>query len=125
MKARAKKAFLNLTLLFLICPAYCVFVYCTDLYIPCIFRLLTGLKCPGCGISHMLINLLHFNFKAAFKSNQLLFITFPIIISMIIREIYCYIKYGNHKTDKWIKVTSFVLIALFIAFTLLRNIFKF
>lgn len=73
----------------------------------------------------MIINIFHLNFKAAFKSNQLLFLTSPIIAAMIAREIYCYIKYEKHKTDKWIDITSFILIGMFILFTVLRNIYKF
>lgn len=125
MKARAKKACIFLTVILLIGIVYYIVTYFTGLYIPCTVRLITGFRCPGCGISHMIINIFHFNFKAAFKSNQLLFVTSPIIIAMIVREIYCYIKYENHKTDKWIDITAFVLIALFLIFTVFRNIFEF
>lgn len=124
MKSRAKKVCIFLTAFLLIGIAY-YFVTClTGLYIPCFVRLITGYRCPGCGISHMIINIFHLNFKAAFKSNQLLFLTSPLIIAMIIREIYCYIKYGNHKTDKWIDITAFILIALFLVFTVFRNIYE-
>lgn len=125
MKFRAKRVCIFLTALLLIGIAYYFVAYFTGLYIPCYVRLVTGFKCPGCGISHMIINIFHLNFKAAFKSNQLLFVTSPLIAAMIIREIYCYIKYGKHKTDKWIDITAFILVALFLIFTVLRNIFEF
>lgn len=125
MKLRAKRVCISLTALLLIGIAYYFVAYFTGLYIPCYVRLVTGFKCPGCGISHMIINIFHLNFKAAFKSNQLLFVTSPLIAAMIIREIYCYIKYGKHKTDKWIDITAFILVALFLIFTVLRNIFEF
>lgn len=125
MKIRAKKVCISLTALLLIGIAY-YFVTCfTGFYIPCPVRLITGFRCPGCGISHMIINIYHLNFKAAFKSNQLLFVTSPLIIAMVVREIYCYIKYEKHKTDKWIDITAFILIALFLIFTVLRNIYEF
>lgn len=125
MKSRAKKLCIFLTAILLIGVLYYFVTYFTGFYIPCLVRLVTGLRCPGCGISHMIINIFHLNFKAAFKSNQLLFLTSPIIAAMIAREIYCYIKYEKHKTDKWIDITSFILIGMFILFTVLRNIYKF
>ena len=125
MKSRAKKVCIFLTAILLIGVLYYFVTYFTGFYIHCLVRLVTGLRCPGCGISHMIINIFHLNFKAAFKSNQLLFLTSPIIAAMIAREIYCYIKYEKHKTDKWIDITSFILIGMFILFTVLRNIYKF
>lgn len=125
MKSRAKKVCIFLAAILLIGVLYYFVTYFTGFYIPCLVRLVTGLRCPGCGISHMIINIFHLNFKAAFKSNQLLFLTSPIIIAMIVRETYCYIKYEKHKTDKWIDITSFILIGAFILFTVLRNIYKF
>ena len=37
--------------------------------VPCIFRTITGLKCPGCGVTHMLINMVQMNFAGAFAAN--------------------------------------------------------
>ena len=124
MKNRAIKVSISFSILILIGVFYYLVTCFTGLYIPCYIRLITGFRCPGCGISHMLINIFHMNFTAAFKSNQLLFITSPIIIAMIIRNVYCYIRYNNYKTDKWIDIISLILIALFIIFTVLRNIYQ-
>ncbi len=46
---------------------YALFVHATGLMIPCPFRLITGLKCPGCGMTHMCMSLLRLDFKAAVK----------------------------------------------------------
>ena len=125
MKSRAKKVCIFLTAILLIGVLYYFVTYFTGFYIPCLVRLVTGQKKTGGGKTHMILNIFHLNFKAAFKSNQLLFLTSPIIAAMIAREIYCYIKYEKHKTDKWIDITSFILIGMFILFTVLRNIYKF
>lgn len=34
--------------------------------VPCVFRTLTGFKCPGCGITHMLIAELQLDFASTF-----------------------------------------------------------
>ena len=49
--------------------------------IPCFFRLVTGLKCPGCGITTMLLALLHGNVRAAFYANPFLFCTLPLLLA--------------------------------------------
>lgn len=40
-------------------------------YIPhfCLMQKLLGLPCPGCGVCHSVISILHFNFAAAWQSN--------------------------------------------------------
>ncbi len=125
MKNRAIKVSIFFTILILLGIAYYFVTYLTGLYIPCYIRLITGFRCPGCGISHMIINIFHMNFKAAYMSNQLLFLTSPIIIAMIAREVYCYIRYDTHETDKCIEITAIILIVLFLIFAVLRNIFGF
>ena len=43
-------------------------------YPPCVFNLLTGLLCPGCGGTRALHALLHGDVAAAFAFNPLLFV---------------------------------------------------
>ena len=38
---------------------YAVFVKWSGIAIPCLFHLVTGLKCPGCGVTQMCVALLH------------------------------------------------------------------
>jgi hypothetical protein len=42
-------------------------------YPRCIFKLATGLDCPGCGSTRALHQLLHGNVEAAFRLNPMLF----------------------------------------------------
>ena len=35
----------------------------------CLFRMISGLPCPGCGITHSIVALFHFDFQAAWKAN--------------------------------------------------------
>lgn len=52
---------------------YAVFVMATGIGLPCPIRLVTGLKCPGCGITTCLVSLLRLDFHAAFHANPLVF----------------------------------------------------
>jgi hypothetical protein len=47
---------------FLLGLAYYIITQLTPLRIPCLFQKITGLACPGCGISHFCIRLLHLDF---------------------------------------------------------------
>ena len=77
---------------------YFVWVVLTDIYIPCPFKLLTGLKCPGCGITHMIMALFRLDFKEAFLSNPFLFVLLPLIIGVYIANRIYYIVKGEIRT---------------------------
>lgn len=50
----------------------------TPFRIPCIFQTITGLACPGCGVSHFCIRLLHLDFAGAVRENLALAVLLPI-----------------------------------------------
>ena len=52
---------------------YYLLIQFTPLRIPCFFRTVTGLQCPGCGVTHMILALLHLDFPTAFHANPVLF----------------------------------------------------
>ena len=52
----------NVFLICLMLGIYTVFVSNTGTGFPCLFRYFTHLQCPGCGVTHMLLELLHGNF---------------------------------------------------------------
>lgn len=47
-------------------------------YPQCIFHLLTGLWCPGCGLTRGLYAFLHGDYLAAARMNYLLFVVVPV-----------------------------------------------
>lgn len=52
----------------------------------CVWYLLTGNKCLGCGITTAMVQLLQGNFKSAFEANFLIIIVAPILF-------YCWISF--------------------------------
>jgi len=100
---------------------YYAFVTKTGLRIPCPFYETTGLLCPGCGITRMIISLSEFDFSAAYGYNKLLFTTWPLIALPFIYSEISYIKTGIRRFGR----LSFLLwteLFLMIVFTVLRNI---
>ena len=57
----------------------------TGFFPPCIFRLLTGLTCPGCGTTRALHEIAHGHFQAAFMLNPLLLIASPFLLLAFMR----------------------------------------
>lgn len=89
------------------------------LYIDCPIKKITGLYCPGCGITRMLLSILKLDFYQAFRYNSLLFITLPVFLFFIGEAILTKKEpLYNKVPDKiWI-----VVIVLFIGYGVLRNI---
>lgn len=89
------------------------------IYIHCPIKAITGLYCPGCGITRMLLSIIQLDFYQAFRYNPLLFITLPIFIifflnALITKREPLYNKISN-------KVWTIIII-IFIAYGILRNI---
>ena len=123
MKERIKKVLeANLILLLIFVTYYIINKY-TGIYIPCMFHEITGYKCPGCGITHLLFDLVNFRFVEAFKDNPLLFIYLPFVIAYYIYMTYLYIY--NKKDKIIVKIPNYVwgiLIAITIIYGVVRNI---
>lgn len=54
---------------------------------PCLFRLATGLQCPGCGSTRALHHLLHGDVAGAFRLNSLLLAVPPFAVAARSRRI--------------------------------------
>ena len=102
--------------------AYAVFYVKTGYGIPCVFHLITGLKCPGCGVSRMLISLLKLDFKSAWNYNPAIMVISPFIVHLIASGCYRWVKYGKIKETKFDNILAIVLVAVLILFGVIRNI---
>jgi len=61
-----------------------------DFCIPCIWKLIFGFNCPGCGLTTAFISIMELNYKNAIESNWLIFIVIPIAIYYIVKD---YLKF--------------------------------
>ena len=123
MKSRIIKVVKIYSALILILVGYYFFSKYTGIAIPCIFRELTGYKCPGCGITHLFFDLFNLRFKEAFNDNQLVFILLPFIIIYHLYITYLYIY--NKKDKILVKIPTFVIVIIIIItllFGIIRNI---
>lgn len=121
MPARAKKVIIGALVLLAAGALYVLFIHFTHWNIPCVFRLITGLKCPGCGVTGVCWSLLHRDFKAAFRANPAIFCLLPLMVLTASRLIYLYIRYGKRR-DKTTQIAVYFIIAVLLIFGVLRNI---
>lgn len=82
----------------------------------CPIKTLTGLDCPGCGITRMFVALSHGHIYQAFRYNPLVFIELPILIILIL--LYKF----NKKSRKVVNILFVILLVITIVYGVLRNI---
>lgn len=56
-----------------------------SLFPPCPFHAITGLFCPGCGITRALHALVHFDLARAFAMNALVVASLPLLAVMVVQ----------------------------------------
>ena len=120
METRIKKVIKKFLLLFFLSLIYLVLVDLFHIGFVCIFHELTGLECPGCGITRCILSIIKGNFKDAFHYNMLIFILLPFAIMYSVYISYNYIKGKNYYklgNKGWITLLVVVLL-----FGIIRNI---
>lgn len=102
--------------------AYALFIQCTGLGMPCVFRLVTGYRCPGCGMTHAAMALIHGQPKTAFRENPLSLSVVPLLLLYGAYRAEVYIRTARTDFRKWEIVFLGVLWVVVLLFWLLRNL---
>jgi len=90
--------------------------------IRCPFRVITGLKCPGCGVSHMAMHLLTGHPVRAFFDNPVVFCELPVLAVVIGRKEYRYYKTGRGTLTRGEEIAVILCLIALLVFGVLRNI---
>lgn len=101
---------------------YGLFVKKTGLAVPCVFYRVTGLKCPGCGVTRMCVALLQFRWREAFESHPVLLIQLPFLGLIALRNIIAYIRNGVSRVSRLETIIIYICIVLLLGFAVIRNI---
>ena len=121
MKERLLSTVKKYAIVLLIGLAYLAWVLLTGLKIPCVFKLITGLDCPACGITRMIVAAARLNFSKSFWLNPYLFTNLPVILFCLVYSDIRYIKTGEREIG-WVKIVLYIEIALALVFGVLRNV---
>ena len=118
-EARLRKILLKYALLLGGCLLYLQAVLLTGLSLPCYFHLLTGLLCPGCGITRMLTALLQGDLAAAWQANGAVLAALPLLLALIIYDEAQYVRARPAHVPDWL---LWLLLAYFGVFGVVRNL---
>lgn len=102
--------------------AYALFCSLTSLAIPCPIRLVTGLLCPGCGVTRMCLALLRLDFAAAWSANPGLLLLLPVLGGLLVCLAWRYIKTGRTRLTKGQNVLVWVMVGCMLAYAVARNL---
>lgn len=122
-RSRRLTAILILVGMSLLATVYALFDPAKSAWMPkCMFHLATGYDCPGCGSQRAVHALLSGDVAGAFHANAFLFLLVPFLLLL------AYAEFNPKRHPRLYKfVTSsptiYSLLALIVAWTLLRNLF--
>ena len=123
MKKRVYKLISIIISIIILISIYYLYLSKKGIVIPCLFYEVTGLYCPGCGLTRMLFSIIRLDFYQAFRYNPLIFIAMPFIILYLIDFIF---KWIIGKENYWYKKinnkTWTILLIITLLFGLLRNL---
>lgn len=100
-KIREHFVFSNMLRLFLAGILYCILMLVSDIRIPCIFYKITGVQCPGCGMSRAILALMHGKWKQAFYYNRLSITLLPVLLLYLLYRSKKYIDDGRVNFHLW------------------------
>ena len=103
---------------------YALWLKLTGLGIPCFFHLATHLECPGCGMTRAVMALLSLNVSEAFRLNPLSVTVVPLLIVIILKREYRYIRYDKSEFNIPETVMLTVMLVITNVFMVCRNIDK-
>lgn len=91
--------------------------------VPCPFYTLTGLKCPGCGVSRMCLALLRGRIGEAFLYNRAVLLLAPFGVYVAVSWCVGYVRTGSRLLRTAPKAVAWSMAAVLIAFGIARNFF--
>ena len=101
---------------------YAAWVQATGQGVPCPVHALTGLYCPGCGITRCLSALLQGNWQAALRSNAAIVALAPFFVWLGWAASRSYLTGGSVRLTKRQNAAVYAAIAVLVAFGIVRNL---
>ena len=121
-KARRHKLIAWAGLILGIGLAYALFVRLTGLALPCPFHLVTGLLCPGCGVTRMSLALLRLDFAAAWQANPALLLLLPVLAGLLGQVALRYVKTGQARLSPGQNILVWAMVLTLLLYGIGRNL---
>ena len=109
--------------LLLICcagAAYLAWIRRGGFAVPCLFHEVTGLQCPGCGVTRMIRAICALDFRAAARANAFLFFTSPYLLFLLLYSAFKWVR--NERTGAKFEAAAGIYCVGLIVFGIVRNL---
>ncbi|HBA68182.1 MAG TPA: DUF2752 domain-containing protein [Lachnospiraceae bacterium] len=125
VRQRLLRILFNIAIIFIIGGIYYSFFHYTGIGFVCPIYFMTGWKCPGCGITHMCIALLHLDFASAFEANPALLLLSPFLLIIFVWHSINYIQTGRRQMNFLQNLLVWICIVIFTLYGIGRNVYSF
>lgn len=116
------RRFINILAVCLCLIGYYEIVKYTGTGIPCLFRYIFHLQCPGCGVTHMMLAVLQGDLKDAFFSHPVIFCFSPFLGWILLKSIRNYLLCVKPVWKTWERNGMFLFLTVLLLFGVIRNI---
>lgn len=122
MKERLRKLALGGGALVGLGAAYTAVIFVVGRGLYCPFWKLTGLLCPGCGVTRMCLALLRLDLAGAWRANAALLLALPVLAVLVVRMAVRYVRTGQKLPSRGEERIIWGLLLYFLAWGVLRNL---
>lgn len=88
----------------------------------CPFWRLTGLLCPGCGVTRMCLALLRLDLAGAWRANAALLLALPVLVFLAVRLMWVYLRTGRKMPSRGEEQLVWGLVVYFLVWGIVRNL---
>jgi hypothetical protein len=120
-RIRLRETISKYVTVFAIGSSYLLVVLYTGWGIPCPVYAVTGLQCPACGVSRMILALLRMDFVTAWRMNPYLLLNAPIILVSLLATDIRFVRTGEGMHGA-VKILLWIELAMALSFGVLRNV---
>lgn len=122
MRERGKELLRGCLLLLAAGLGYAWLCTATGWAVPCPFRTVTGLLCPGCGVTRMCLALLRGDLAAAWTANPGLMLALPLMAALGGRLIWAYVCHARRLPRGWEQAALWILVLWLVGWGVVRNL---
>lgn len=122
MRGRGNKLIRQAGLILGIGLAYAIFAVRTGWYLPCPIHAITGLYCPGCGVTRMCVALLRLDLPGAWRANPILMLLAPVLVGLLLKLGAAYVCTGRVWPTQGENILVWAVVGVLLVFGVLRNL---